>query len=266
MAEWSGSAKMTYRDYWLHLYVRTDGNPVNNTTPIAWELYATGTYGAYGNYATNWRTSINGYVSNGEKPSFSGNRIVLQQGVGSIEHNADGRKEIWVDGWWDSRHSNIGSASVGFGIELPRIPKPPSAPTVGAPTNITTTSARVPYTVGAEQGAAITQTLMQWRRAADGVVVWEDRINTRASGYSEPVGAGVKLAPGTEYIVRAMSDAYGIGWSGWSNEVRVRTLSAANVGKGGSFPPAASVLSGKGNAFVVPQVLVGKGGSFVNAG
>lgn len=73
------------------------------------------------------------------------------------------------------------------------------------------------------------------------------------------------LAPGTPYWVRVRA-RNSTGWGAWSGIVPASTLSAAYVGKGGSFPPSAGVFVGTDDAFIVPQVLVGKGGAFVNAG
>jgi hypothetical protein len=229
----------------LHLYVRR--NAVSgNSSQYAWELYARRNSGpiSWGLDCKPWQVGI-------AYQSWSGchnldfrsgiDRITLASGVTDwYGHDANGNLSFWVDAWHNTAPQVIGNADPPAAIlYTDRIPKPPNAPSLGTPTNVTTSSFRVPYTVGLENGAVITQTQVQW--ATDpgfSQVVWTDNIKTRASGYSEPAGAGVVLTPGRLYYVRARSEASPYGWSGWSNTVSQTTLPAVAPGMAVSASPS----------------------------
>lgn len=113
-----------------------------------------------------------------------------------------------------------------------------------------------------------------WNAPAGGAPIDYQVAVARNSDMSDEVAAPIltgrsaninALAPGTPYWVRVRA-RNSTGWGAWSGIVPASTLSAAYVGKGGSFPPSAGVFVGTDDAFIVPQVLVGKGEAFVNAG
>lgn len=108
----------------------------------------------------------------------------------------------------------------------------PNTPTLGAPTGITPTSFRVPYTVGGSNGQTITQTQIQWSTSPTfATVAWTDVKTGSGSGFSDPSGI-VPLVPGTKYYVRARS-SNSVGWGSWSAAVSQTTLA--------SGPPVISV-------------------------
>ena len=77
------------------------------------------------------------------------------------------------------------------------------------------------------------------------------------------------LSPATQYYAKARahngSQDNG-GWGDWTATIGFKTLSGAYVGSGGTFP-GSEILVGKAGAYVtVPEVRVGKDGSFVLAG
>lgn len=138
----------------------------------------------------------------------------------------------------------------------PRIPKPPGAPTPVGLDEITATSMRYRFTGTTDGGATIREWQLGYGTDPNGPQFFVGSTGTSTVG---------GLTPATEWFFwsRGRND---MGWGPWSARISARTLAAAYVGKSGSFPPAAAVSVGKGGAFVQPQVLVAKGGAFVNAG
>ncbi|KDA05866.1 hypothetical protein DC31_13955 [Microbacterium sp. CH12i] len=136
----------------------------------------------------------------------------------------------------------------------------PDAPTMTGfgpnPDQITATSMRVRFNGHGDGGSPITSWALQ--RATDAAFT-QNVVTIGSSGTSVVTG----LAPGTQYWWRARGgNAVGVG--AWSPDpVSARTLSAAYVGKGSTFPPAAAVNVGKGSTFPQAEIFVGKGGSFV---
>jgi hypothetical protein len=231
----------------LHLYVRRNGVS-GNSSQYAWELYAQRDSGAvsYGLECKPWSVAIGGQSWSGCSALDFRNtsRITLASGYTQwFGHNSSGELHLLVDCWHNTAPQVIGNADPPAAWFITdRIAQPPNAPTMQNPINFTTTSFGAWAYVGAENGAAITQTHLQW--ATDpgfNNIVWNDYINVRGNVYSDPSGLNVSLNPGTTYYVRAHSDAYGIGWSGWSNTVSGTTLPATPPGM--SVAPSPSGMS-----------------------
>ncbi|KJL39902.1 hypothetical protein [Microbacterium trichothecenolyticum] len=133
-------------------------------------------------------------------------------------------------------------------------PTPPASPP-DAPNNLrlragtlTHQSFGVDYNRGATHGAAITADIAEWwlgvPGAAGSALVWQDGTGAPGNGpnsYTNPQGNGLGagpgplLLPGLDYYVRIKSDAYGVGWSGWSATFSLRTLPNGRIKTGGSY-------------------------------
>lgn len=82
----------------------------------------------------------------------------------------------------------------------------------------------VDYDNGGDNGAAIDQYRVHWRRQEDGWLAWEDM---NSSGYTNPSGA-LMLNPGMVFDV-AVQAHNSQGWGPWSAVLSVRTLPGAWV-------------------------------------
>ncbi|MDF2554122.1 MAG: hypothetical protein K0R60_17 [Microbacterium sp.] len=162
-----------------------------------------------------------------------------------------------------------GPTTLTMAINRPFPASPPNAPHSLSVSDITTTSFRVTYSRGADNGAGIDQDHAEWSRVSDGVVVWDDAPfgvgpAGNPAGASSPAGVGLQLAPGTDYRVRVRSHN-SAGWGPFSGYVSARTLARAYVGKSNAYPAAAAVNVGKGKAYVAAaDIRVGKGGAYVS--
>jgi hypothetical protein len=214
----------------------------------------------------------------GEFGRHSGNPF-LPSGYGSgAQRWRDGPFDVWIGHDANGYHGDIvlrmalvygsiNDSSMVAGLALPRIARPPAAPSslsVRAG-SVTPTNFGVDYTRGDNMGAGIDQDHAEWSRVSDGVVVWNDY---GPSGYTSPNGGATPgapaLTPGTDYRVRVRSHN-AAGWGSFSGYVTQRTLSSVYVGKGGTYV-AGQIYVGKGGSYVPAQILVGKGGSYVQAG
>lgn len=169
-----------------------------------------------------------------------GGFVLFAEGTFNLPHDSAGNASYGTTG--SLTLGAIGSASAGSGTkQAPRIPKPPAAPSLAAPTNPTASSLRVNFTVGNNNGAAISRTVIQWSTSPTfATIAWTDIANVSTSGFSEPSGAGVNLQGGTVYYVRARSEN-AAGTSGWSNVVNAPTLGAKPALPSLSLPTISSL-------------------------
>lgn len=126
-----------------------------------------------------------------------------------------------------------------------------------------------PTPVGLDQ---ITATSMRYRfsgnsNGGSGILEWQVHYGTNPSSGEHSIGSSgtsvvTGLKPGTDYYFWSRG-RNAVGWGPWSARTSARTLSAAYVGKGGSFVTASDLNVGKGSAFPKAEIFVGKGGSFV---
>lgn len=246
----------------------TSDEPWNNRSYVVATLYA------QRSSATTFGTGTWTLALDGAGQSWTGQRSVSTSPVAIISagwwvgHDANGAKgvTISVSGGipGTSWSSTSGAAFVGL-TNYVRLPGAPYNLSV-VPSSVTTQNFAVQYARDAA-GTIITQDHAEWSRADNGQVVWNDFAPV---GYTSPGGGSVAgapaLLPGIEYRVRVRS-ASSDGWGPFSAYIHQRTLSAAYVGKGGSYPPAAELRVGKAGSYVLAaEVRVGKGGSFVQGG
>jgi hypothetical protein len=204
------------RDYVLRLHVNVASqNYAANTSVVNWILEARGTWGSFGNYSTSWSVNIGGQTRSGTIGSFNPNPYqTIASGSVTITHNADGNKTIYSSGYWDSRHSNIGAGTTGGNYTLPRIPKPPAAPTPIGIDQVTSSSFRYRFSGNSNNGAAVDQ--------------WQAQLATNSSfttGVRTVTSTGTTvftdLPAGVTYWVRSRGHN-SRGWGAWSSSLSVK--------------------------------------------
>lgn len=156
------------------------------------------------------------------------NGQVNGQDVGGTVNWTAGKGQMMVasyDGVGGTVRFGIGSTGTsGFGGPTTLDVNLSSAP--NAPTNLRLRdgtlrhlSFGVDYDNGGDNGAAIDQYRVHWRREEDYALMWEDM---NSSGYSNPEGSQA-LNPGMVFLVAAQAHN-SQGWGPWSAELPVRTL------------------------------------------
>lgn len=235
--------------------------------------YLAGGYGSWTSDTQSWAASTNlGHTWSGNFSIPQPQRyddITLLEADFTVAANGDGfgpafesSASIWTN------HSSIGSGTVIVGEAAPpRIPKPPTAPQNLRVVNVTATNAGVQYDGPADwRGSSPQGYTADWYEiGGSNPLIWRD-LNSQ--GYTSPQGGAVPgapaLKPGTTYHVYVYARS-NVG-DGPSVSIALTTLSAAYVGKAGTFAPSPLVAAGKAGGFPQAQVLVSKGGGFVNAG
>lgn len=205
--------------------------------------------------ALPWRAIVNGVWVPNSNGSFgtvnypSGSPWVTV-GAWSVGYSQQvmfeiGNTNTWGLGAGGQLYANVSRATV-----------PPPGSNIGLD-EITTTSIRYRFINNGDGGSPI----LEWQaQCAENATFTIGVINSLNSTSGTRVFTG--LAPAKTHYFRARG-RNAVGWGGWTSVVSATTLSVMYVGKSGSFPSAASVGVGKGTTFVTPQILVGKGGSFV---
>lgn len=173
---------------------------------------------------------------------------------------------------WVNMDSGLGQ---GYTVQTKTLVRPasaPSAPSITGVSEITTTSAKVSYNPGANNGSAITETQWQWSRNSTFTdVQWVDQF-AGAGGATRPAGAGVQLTPGTTYYVRGRH-RNSVNWGAYSGYRQVTLLpsTAPPIAVGPSLDgrSATVTLSPPGGASGVTQYVVERqlvaGGTVVSA-
>jgi hypothetical protein len=239
----------------FHAYIQYLANGYGSYTgsPGYWSISAPGLY-ASGSWA------IGGYANRNNSP-------VLWEGDWWVGADGNGYTgDFNVAGSIDySAHSSIGSGTAyAFEGSIPRIPKRPSAPRDLQANNIGPKSVHIHFIgVADDRGSAVDryQTLISTNPNPE--IGWI--INYEGTSGELDFNT---LSPATQYYVKVRAhngSQDNNGWGDWSNTVAFKTLSGAYVGFGGSFP-GVEVLVGKGGSYVqVPEVRIGKDDAFVLA-
>mgnify|MGYP002780685827 CR=1 FL=1 len=243
MASGELTANYAGRPYYLRLrWWTVENNQGGNYSRYGWDLAAISKqgYGSYNYTCGNWYVHVAGHnwsgctaLVFGPSGDFGGKTIWLGSGeTGAVGHDPNGYLDFQIA----ANHQAPGPfnmADIGWHWRSgDRIPKAP-----GAPRNLRLRAgtlgiqcAGIDYDRGPTNGAAITADQVQWSTTSNfSNIVWTDGTGAPGNGpagYSNPCGAGLPslLVPGTTYYVRARSDAYGVGWSGWSTTFQFTTL------------------------------------------
>jgi hypothetical protein len=262
-AAYSGRPYTLYVRWWTHT-----NDAANNRSRYNWSAWARSNsgYGSYALSSSGWAVRTGGEVPGGSigsfdfRPDFTGKTIALGSGVsGWLGHDGNGNLGL-LTGAYHNAPGPFNTASIGdswvSGDRLPKVPGKTPTPTVSG---ISSTGMSVAWGAASRGHADIVE--YQLQRATN---VGFSGAVTASTGTARSA-AVTGLTPGTDYWFRARA-RNGDGWGEWSDARATRTLSGAYVGKAGAFP-SAEVRLGKAGALVLSDaVLVGKGGSFVNAG
>ena len=176
-------------------------------------------------------------------------------------HDANG---YGADPWYsvasvDTDHTSVGDGSVGVYFSgVPRIPKPPPAPTIAGYgfDQVTANTARFRFSSTGDNGAPVTQ----WEFELATNPQFTNATKYGSSGTSQLTG----LIPGTTYYARARG-MNAAGWGAWSATASMTTLSAVKRSDAGAFEDA-DVFISKGGAWVPAQSMMSKGQAWVPTG
>ncbi|QIN93679.1 hypothetical protein QDW23_gp20 [Microbacterium phage Stromboli] len=235
----TGNNTLIHSELWVR---KNSYSPTWAASGGSYSMYVAGTLvGANGNFGYDFRNS---------------DEMLLHASNNWFQN--DGNGNLWVASDGYANMGALGATEVHGGIWAPRIPRPPGAPNIYKVDLITTTSMRMSYTKGADNGASIQKDEVQWATdAAFTDVVWTD---IWANGASDPSGRNVALVPGKTYYVRARS-YNSAGWGGWSNTGSASTLAALYVSDGAAWR-SAEVYVSNGTAWRPPEVLYSKAGAW----
>jgi hypothetical protein len=188
--------------------VRQEGNrSLVYARTIVYKLAGTGRWSANNSGNNGWASWNGGGLWNGGGFSYDfrgRDSILFWEGNWWINHNADGFASYETSSGMNL--VDIGYAASGTGWrELPRIPKPPTAPRNLRPANISINNAGVYYDGPADnRGAAVTSYRADWYEINNSTnpLVWRDLGSV---GYTSPQGGAVAGSftpkPGQTYHV-----------------------------------------------------------------
>ncbi|QDH92398.1 hypothetical protein SEA_CELAENA_19 [Microbacterium phage Celaena] len=223
----TGNNSLVHSELWIR---KNSYSPTWQASGASYEMYINGAKVGSASFGYDFRNS---------------DQLLLHASDNWFGHDGAGNMWVSIDGYCNG--GTLGYTEVHSGFWAPRIPRPPNAPgnlrLEGG--TLKTNSFGVRYDRGATNGAAITADIAEWALDAGFTqIVWTDgngSPNTGPSGYTNPRGngdgPGPLLIPGRTYYVRVKSDAYGVGWSGWSPTFSQKTLAAVYYSDGSSWKP-----------------------------
>lgn len=243
----------------------------NRTLFEGYIQYLANGYGSWTGSAGYWQASAPGLFVSGNWTIPYANRNdspVLWQGQWWVGHDGAGNLGAFT---FDAHinynaHSSIGSGTANaYEPPAPRIPKRPSEPRDVSVSNIGPKNARINFIGPADdRGSGVDQYQMLISENPNPEIGW---IVNRTGITSSPQDVDT-LDPAKQYYVKLRAHngaADNGGWGDWSATVPFKTLSGGYVGVGGGFP-GVEILVGKGGSYVqVPEVRIGKDDTFVLA-
>lgn len=146
----------------------------------------------------------------------SSNELLLHASDHWVGHDAAGFGGFQLDSYCNA--DILGFTQVNEWFGLPRIPKPPDAPTPIGLDQITASSMRYRFSGNGDGGAA--------------VIEWQYEYDDSGAGFPSPVTQGSSgtstaspLLPGTRYWFRSRG-RNSVGWGPWSSVIDATTLGA----------------------------------------